>query len=690
MQIQQNLDFSVAEVIDYSLLPAHVSYYAENGIDIFSLKKISNAQEIAIDIETYGAIPSAGLCHWLGNIRTIQISLRDYSVHIFDLRRLPETSCDVFLAVLRGLLTSNKVVKIAHNALFECTWLMSKLGIRNISNVRCTMVMSIMLYAGVMANAGKPLSHSLKSCLLRECDQEVDKTNQTSDWGRAKLSLDQLAYAAEDALSLWSLYDKLHNKIVLAGLQKVVAVECNVLPVFASMHCDGTPLDIEKTKDVIAWHEEARAKHIDTFRQDFATSLLSGSNLNNAIRAFLKDKNYDMTQLESIWLERLKKDARASTGFDDAIITILGETFASLAALAEIRTLDKHLNYLNSMLLNERNGCTYTNYRSITATSFGRSTSGAITKATKKDSLDQACFGINHQNAAKPYDGSKANKDKSIRACFPMSIVSDLSAAHSKIAVELSQDRVSVEVENAGGDIHLFTAATLEKMNGGELTFDDMSQIKKDPSHPKYLHVKNLRDLSKNVRYSSFNLGGAARLQTTCAKLGLLFSLEECKAAIKAWREVHADIYNYQMSRLRDANNAPTATFPDSPYEYGQIRNCLGGRLYLRKSPGFYSDKLEVKASDCMSFLWMSIEAYVMKKSMILIHNKFQANTGWQARISIFCHDELDVVCKEEYKETVAEVVFGTMNTVFAEIVKSIPVTQDTYKDCLVTSWLDK
>ena len=252
----------------------------------------------------------------------------------------------------------------------------------------------------------------------------------------------------------------------------------------------------------------------------------------------------------------------------------------------------------------------------------------------------------------------------------------------SKIAVELSQDDVSIKIDNEGGDIHLYTAATVEKMNGGSLTFEDMMKIKKDESHPDYVKVKQLRDLSKAVRYSSFNLGGAARLQGTCEKAGLSFTKKQCKEAIDAWRVVHKPIYKFQMDKLFLANSVSVlkkyyvegkGMVPIS-MPFGYIRNAVNGRVFLPKYPSMWgvdkpamaykeASKLEtdeqcnayeewieynqlrdsktkqVNASDCMSFLWMSVEAYIMNQAMIRIHKTFRANKQWGAYISVFAHD---------------------------------------------------
>ncbi|MGL5077765.1 MAG: DNA polymerase, partial [Waterburya sp.] len=339
----------------------------------------------------------------------------------------------------------------------------------------------------------------------------------------------------------------------------------------------------------------------------------------------------------------------------------------------------------DGLLDNQRNGRVFTCYGSLTATSLGRSTSGKFTKSKL------AYDGINLQNVPGKYDNSDEAKENQIKKCFPVSVVADLSAAHSKIAVEVAKDTLSIEVELADGDIHLFTAATLEKMLGGSLTFDDMMLIKRDKKHPKYDYVNGLRNLSKSTRYSSFNLGGSARLQQTLQKAGLSFTLEECKEAIKAWRINHKPIYDYQMRVIKEANKH-NITFSDSPFTYGRTVNHIGSVLFMPKQVSQFSKdgKPEVKAADCCSHKWMAVESHIMKSAMIRIQKTFDKNPQWGAKLVEMTHDEIGAECRPDYKLEVAKVVFHGMDDEMKRIVKSIPTTQDTAEKCIVTSWADK
>ena len=67
--------------------------------------------------------------------------------------------------------------------------------------------------------------HGLKDLCKDLLNIELDKFNQTSDWGTKKLSKDQLAYAAQDVLFLHKLKIKL-DEILLREGKMNLALEC--------------------------------------------------------------------------------------------------------------------------------------------------------------------------------------------------------------------------------------------------------------------------------------------------------------------------------------------------------------------------------------------------------------------------------------------------------------------------------
>lgn len=707
---QVTLDFSIGQAVDYSTLSNNIHYYTTKfPLDI--LEAIRNNKKVSFDIETYG-LGNDGLRSWAGSIRLLQFGTQDGQVYIFDLRDLKEAYRTKLIDFTKELMANKKIEKILHNGKFDLAFINHQLGIEVVNFVFDTYITSILLYSGIVNTAKRSLYRfGLGYCVERELGIAIDKSNQLSDWGAANLSIDQLEYAAKDVSVLFDLANALRNKANKMDMKMPVFIENNYVPVVARMQCNGMVIDVEKTKAALQAHIDCRDAHEGVFRETFPYAKMGGSGLlakiNEMYGEELKHSRYDSLferqqgdKPEKIALrqQRILPELTA-----DVLLTIapINQAFYHLG---KARSLEKHINYLQAMLDNQRNGRVYTNYGQLSVTSLGRTSSGA---AVGKKKGGTAKDGINLQNSPKPIpdcprefdDKFNVSEEYAIRACFLVDIISDLSAAHSKVAVQVSQDKVSIDVENNGGDIHLFTAATIAEMQGLPLTFDEMMAIKKDSNHPAYKEVKQLRELAKNVRYSSFNLGGAKRLQQTCAKKGINFSLQECKDAIKAWRIVHADIYNFQMDQLAVANNYDLEI---NGLHYGAIRSHGGAIHHLIKFPSkFKPDVLEVNAADCMSVIWMQTEAMVMKKAAILVQREFDEHPEWSAQINNLCHDELNAMACDEYIDAAAECVHRHMKECMEHYVSVVPVASEDHTEVYmceprgeekrrIKTWLDK
>lgn len=675
MLIQQSFDFSVDTTVDYTKLPTSIEYVTDKWTQSMT-HRVLLTSEVAVDIETKGVDKYDALRWWAGEIRLVQLGFRDGFTFVVDLDKL--SNKEGFFECLRKLFENEKIIKLGHNLKFDISFLLHHAKLRGIYRIRDTMVTSMMTHLGVLKNGKQPISHNLLSCVQRQLGQDIDKTEQKSDFGNANLSLSQIEYAAKDTQILFPLWDSLAQRVIDLGMQNVVAVENEVVAVFARIQVNGVGIDLDRLKASKEWYLTQVKKQAEIYQQDFPDQKYSGSTQAKAVEARLKEMGFDLNDAHRTDGGDLKVDAAF-------LETKIGQSLPGLKALNEIRSLNKHIDYIDGMLENQRNGRVFTCYGSLTATSLGRSTSGKFTRSKL------AYDGINLQNVPGKYDDSDEAKEHQIKKCFPISVVADLSAAHSKIAVEVTQDTLSIEIERAGGDIHLFTAVTVEKMSGGGLTFDEMSVIKKNPEHKQYDYVNKLRSIAKETRYSSFNLGGSVRLQQTLQKKGVTCSVDECKESIKAWRINHKPIYDYQMRVIKEANEH-NITFPDSPFTYGKTVNHIGSVLFMAKQVSQFSKegKPEVKAADCCSHKWMAVESHIMKSAMIRIQKTFDKNPQWAAKLVNIVHDELNAECHPDHKLEVAKVVFHGMDDEMKRIIKSIPTTQDTADKCIVNDWSEK
>ena len=155
------------------------------------LERYQKAETIGVDTETMGLNPLRD--------RLCLIQLSDPDGHVSAIRvERGQTAAPN----LKKLLEAQNITKIFHFARFDLATLQHHLGIVT-TPIFCTKV------ASKIARTYSP-KHGLKALVQELEGVELDKTQQSSDWGNVSaLSEEQLSYAANDVRYLHSLRSKL-------------------------------------------------------------------------------------------------------------------------------------------------------------------------------------------------------------------------------------------------------------------------------------------------------------------------------------------------------------------------------------------------------------------------------------------------------------------------------------------------
>lgn len=155
-------------------------------------------KSVAIDTETLGLNPQRdALC-------LAQLSGGDGHCHVVRFDRKSYRAPN-----LVRLLEDGDVVKVFHYARFDVAVFQKYLGV-TVAPVWCTKIASKL----VRTYTDK---HGLKDLVKELLDIDLSKQQQSSDWGAAKLSDAQLAYAASDVLHLHKLKAALEAMLVREG-----------------------------------------------------------------------------------------------------------------------------------------------------------------------------------------------------------------------------------------------------------------------------------------------------------------------------------------------------------------------------------------------------------------------------------------------------------------------------------------
>ena len=171
---------------------------------------------VAVDTETMGLDPRRDrLC-------LVQLSAGDGSAHLVQIVPPQLGGRGADCPNLKALLADPGTVKLMHFARFDVAMLQHSLGIR-VAPVRCTKIAAKLVRTFTDR-------HGLRDLCREILGVEISKQQQTSDWGAAELSAEQLAYAASDVLHLHALWARLEALLVREGRLELAQACFDFLP----------------------------------------------------------------------------------------------------------------------------------------------------------------------------------------------------------------------------------------------------------------------------------------------------------------------------------------------------------------------------------------------------------------------------------------------------------------------------
>ncbi|MGI4951794.1 MAG: ribonuclease D, partial [Janthinobacterium lividum] len=166
---------------------------------------------VAVDTETMGLNPHRDrLC-------LVQLSAGDGVAHLVQLVPVALGGRGYDAPNLAAMMGSPAVLKLMHFARFDVAVLQQALGV-TVAPVKCTKIAAKLVRT--FTNR-----HGLKDLVRELVGAEISKAQQTSDWGAAELTAEQMAYAASDVLHLHVLWARLEALLVREG-RLALAEDC--------------------------------------------------------------------------------------------------------------------------------------------------------------------------------------------------------------------------------------------------------------------------------------------------------------------------------------------------------------------------------------------------------------------------------------------------------------------------------
>ena len=181
---------------------------------------VSFGSSVAVDTETLGLNPKRDrLC-------LVQLSSGDGTAHIVQLNK------DLYDAPnLKKLIEDEGILKIFHFARFDVA------VIKEYLNIDCTPVYCTKIASRLCRTYTD--RHGLKDICKELLNVQLDKHQQSSNWGDEELSKEQLSYAANDVLYLHKLKEKLDTMLTDVGRTELANDCFNFLQTRAQLDLEG-------------------------------------------------------------------------------------------------------------------------------------------------------------------------------------------------------------------------------------------------------------------------------------------------------------------------------------------------------------------------------------------------------------------------------------------------------------------
>jgi DNA polymerase I-like protein with 3'-5' exonuclease and polymerase domains len=636
--------------------------------DIFKAQWLA-AELWCLDIETYGIKEQVeALNPFKGEVRLVQIFLGKGPIGVFDVRKMPVE----FFEILRAKFSDNSIVVI-HNAAFELMWLSRKYNAIG-CNIWDTMIASQILYAGI-----EPYRHGLKDVVKRELGVTLDKEDQLSDFGLSELSNSQLNYSANDVRWLIRTALELNRKIEEQGLGDTLKIEFAAILPYADMGLRGFPVCQTTLNSVYEQYLTAYETISKPVLNALGVSSVANSDeLKNALSRHL---NRPITATNKTELSQYT---------DDPIVQ----------ALLDCRSLDNFIGYIDRCRESYLEGAVRGNFRQCAPKGLGRATCGSESESeSKTKSKTKGIPGVNLHNPPNPSKASptiKALNLPPVRSFFKPSegqslLIFDFSAAHARVAAQVTQDKTFIASYIDNVDCHAIVASKLSKLVGKHWSREEISKIRKQKDDDGSLATR-LRNISKNIFYGWLNGAGKGKTLMTIHAGGLGNAvLEDASEIIDLLGDTFTGIKGFHDRTKRSLKK--TTDVPGATLKYASIRAISGRRVYAPSyAPKDDRDRGGCNPNEAYIANWMMVESDAKKRAMGLIWKKARQKPEWGMRLANECHDEIDVLCNTEYVEEAAQFCWQAMNGSLAYWVKDLPAFEDPYRldDCLAESWASK
>ena len=405
--------------------------------------ELGSEEFIGFDVETTDLDP------YKGELRLVQLS-NGRETKVVDVRAFgsgKELKTSEALKPLRDLLSSTKQTKIAHNAKFDTKWVRHHLGC-NTENIYDTYLASVLV-----GSADGERRHGLADVVQFFLGRTLDKTEQVSDWGAAELTASQIEYAAKDAVIMREVRDRLHERIIVDGLEHVLKLENECVLPIAQMELNGIYLDETRWREQLAVVSKKQAAAAEELQGMLAAGVAQASLFGRP------EINLDSIDQVTSALQNLGVPVAGTTRA--GALLPLADDYPVVAKLLEYRQMAKATQSFGENILGfiePSTGRIHADFRQIGAPTGRFSCSNPNLQQIPHEAEYRRCF--------------VAPKGRKL-------VVADYSQIELRILADISKDKAFIDAFRSGADFHAATAAQIFGINADAVTPDQRSFAKR-------------------------------------------------------------------------------------------------------------------------------------------------------------------------------------------------------------------
>ena len=570
---------------------------------LFGIEHLSKFREckiVGVDSETTGLQPV------FGGLRLLQIASFEHGVVLIDCFTITPSDWQV----LKDFFATPRTY-IIHNAVFDLGWLQEQ-GIHANGTIYCTMLASKLLRNGKV-NQKHGLGFVVKEYLERELDKEL----QTSDWGAAVLTPEQLTYAANDVQVLLDLYRVMQERLMASHLLVAFELEGKCLPAMAQMWRTGLPFNRTKLETLQASLEDDIRHYGKRFIADLDEAMPEEHKLPRD-----EDGSFNLrTKAEGSVRAGTKRLAGFNINSPKQLVeklTILlgkvpvgkeGKPSAAREALREYAADHRVVQtYLSWKRAEKRRQMVVSMLEHQAPDGFIR----ASYMQLGAESGRMSCVKPNLQQVP---------RDNAFRAAAEAPegwafVCADFGQMELRLAAAIDKDATMIEAFKQGVDLHTLTADAI---------YTEPTEDEKE--------LKLRRQVAKSANFGLLFGAGAAGLRNYAGAMGITMTIEEAEKVRDTFHQTYQGINQWQRLNAQTAFKTTCDSFPEIRIPLSNMRRFLLGDM----------NRVTVRCNTPVQ----GAGAAIMKCALGKLWSHLESAGEQAVRLSAVVHDEVLLLVKE-------------------------------------------